>query len=255
MYMYNEPPQNSSLGKDLNHSSLHGVSRSISSFIDATYLIATDPAIDLKYGIREAKALERIHALGVSSVDSIRDNGDATTAWQLGIHLSEENDGKFFVSTPVQHHFYCAYKHLTALKHQVQNGFSSTLICEDDVLFHENFNDLFLKFMEQVPNDWDLIYIGYGSPIRQFESSLSLVTNDIWRGAFWCTHCVMISLAGAQKILQSLPMYDQYDYHLGRLADAGKLNSYAFKTRHEHLKQGVQLAYAPWGLAYQQADM
>jgi GR25 family glycosyltransferase involved in LPS biosynthesis len=46
------------------------------------------------------------------------------------------------------------------LEHAKENGFSNVMICEDDVVFRESFLDRADKFLNDVPDDWDVLYFG-----------------------------------------------------------------------------------------------
>ena len=59
------------------------------------------------------------------------------------------------------------------------------LVLEDDILFCDNFKNKLIKYYEQVPEDWDIIYLG-GSRMRGTkisENILKLVydKNPDWR--------------------------------------------------------------------------
>jgi GR25 family glycosyltransferase involved in LPS biosynthesis len=54
----------------------------------------------------------------------------------------------------------CTLSHLNIIKHARDNRFENILIFEDDVAFVDNFSELFDQYIEQVPQDWDMIYLG-----------------------------------------------------------------------------------------------
>ena len=54
----------------------------------------------------------------------------------------------------------CALSHLTIYKFMLQRNYKQIAVFEDDVYFHENFNELFPIIYKEVPNDWDLLYLG-----------------------------------------------------------------------------------------------
>lgn len=56
----------------------------------------------------------------------------------------------------------CTIKHLEALKQIANSSDSFGMILEDDVVFCDNFNYYFNKFMEDTPENWDAIFFGSG---------------------------------------------------------------------------------------------
>lgn len=50
----------------------------------------------------------------------------------------------------------CRQSHLQVL----EESEGLTLILEDDALFMENFNERFAEFIENLPADWDIFYLG-----------------------------------------------------------------------------------------------
>lgn len=54
----------------------------------------------------------------------------------------------------------CILSHYKIIEDAKNNKYNRILILEDDVLFIENFNDNFTKFISQIKNDWKLLYLG-----------------------------------------------------------------------------------------------
>jgi glycosyl transferase family 25 len=52
----------------------------------------------------------------------------------------------------------CLLSNLEIIKTAKSKGFKNILILEDDVIFNDNFN-LFNSYIEQVPDNWDMIYL------------------------------------------------------------------------------------------------
>ena len=50
------------------------------------------------------------------------------------------------------------FKHYLALKKIVREKINTTLLLEDDVLFTDNFTEIFNKNLESTPEDWDYIF-------------------------------------------------------------------------------------------------
>lgn len=54
----------------------------------------------------------------------------------------------------------CKLSHMDCIFEAARRGWGSVLIFEDDVVFGDNANELFAAYMEQVPSDWVMIYLG-----------------------------------------------------------------------------------------------
>jgi GR25 family glycosyltransferase involved in LPS biosynthesis len=46
------------------------------------------------------------------------------------------------------------------LKEAIEKGYKTILVLQDDLLFHKNFVDEFMKLPETVPKNWKLLYLG-----------------------------------------------------------------------------------------------
>ena len=53
----------------------------------------------------------------------------------------------------------CLLSNLEIIKTAKERGFKNILILEDDVIFNDNFDDLFNSYINQVPNNWDMLYL------------------------------------------------------------------------------------------------
>jgi hypothetical protein len=56
--------------------------------------------------------------------------------------------------------FGCRASHIAVLQNAIDNNIDKLLVLEDDMLLCNNFNYLFLNFMRQVPEDWEICYLG-----------------------------------------------------------------------------------------------
>jgi len=56
----------------------------------------------------------------------------------------------------------CLLSHAAVLADAIQAGHDSILICEDDCAFVDGFSPMSLHFLEAVPSDWGMIYLGGG---------------------------------------------------------------------------------------------
>lgn len=54
----------------------------------------------------------------------------------------------------------CALSHKKVTELAKEMNFPYYLVLEDDVLFRDNFNELFEKYWKEVPEYWDMVYFG-----------------------------------------------------------------------------------------------
>jgi len=54
----------------------------------------------------------------------------------------------------------CLQSHLRAVREARDAGVSSVLIFEDDVVFDPQFKEKFATFIEELPDDWDMLFLG-----------------------------------------------------------------------------------------------
>lgn len=195
------------------------------------------------------RALMQLKGLGFINITELRDNISDLLSTTAEVQLQYDSS-QYFVSGPNREHpLNVSCKHIQALKDIVNNNYCNAIICEDDVLFNEKFNGLINQYWDALPKDFDIVYVGFGHPIREFWDEKNKISPFIWQGAFWCSHCMVISQDGAKKILANLPMHDQVDYFYGRLAAAEIIKCYGFNYYEQKLEGKAD--YAPCGLAYQ----
>lgn len=101
------------------------------------------------------------------------------------------------------------------------------MICEDDVVFTQNFFDLFLLYSQEVPQDWDILYVGClmcqpNLPLIP-KAALTLMNQKnkmsrriseqviIPEFAFG-SHCYCVSPKGLRKLLQWNIVTEQVDF-------------------------------------------
>ena len=82
----------------------------------------------------------------------------------------------------------CALSHAKVCRIAKERGLKNYLVFEDDIELAENFNERFEEYIEQLPSDWDMIYLG-GS----HNGEIVPVTDNIVRGTkIFTTHAIGI---------------------------------------------------------------
>lgn len=90
-----------------------------------------------------------------------------STAKEKGQTLQVERliavDGKEIVS-PIQgvtnNEYACIQSHLNAIKQAKERGYECIAIFEDDITFVKDFKAKFEKYLNQLPKDWHILYLG-----------------------------------------------------------------------------------------------
>jgi len=94
---------------------------------------------------------------------------------------------------------------------EIVNKYNFALILEDDVILSENFSDFLFKYIEELPNDYDLLFIGDGANfhiekdiIKPDKFIYKKCLNSTQWGGDGCTRCCdsfLINKKCAIKIL------------------------------------------------------
>jgi glycosyl transferase family 25 len=82
----------------------------------------------------------------------------------------------------------CTLSHLTAVKKASDTGNPSVLIFEDDCLFDPAFEEKFPEYMRQVPEDWDMLFLGG----YHFETPLPVSRNVVRARMTLTTHAYAV---------------------------------------------------------------
>jgi glycosyl transferase family 25 len=105
-------------------------------------------------------------------------------------------------------------KHLYCYQ-EIANNYEYALILEDDAIFSQNFNEKLNSYIKQLPNDWDMLFIGDGCRLHiPYETVKNSNTNIFkkcleptrWggNGATRCTDSYILSKKCAISILNEI---------------------------------------------------
>lgn len=76
------------------------------------------------------------------------------------------------------------------------------LVCEDDILFHDDFAKLWPVYWKQVKSDWNVVFLGSIPDDHKIHEKPVLPAT-----MFWCTHCILINKAGARLLCEKFAPY------------------------------------------------
>jgi len=88
---------------------------------------------------------------------------------------------------------------------ELSNGAGSIFIFEDDAEFHRSFHELFEEFMAQVPDDWDMIFLGCNPKGKKRFLSRRVYQVD----EFWCTHAYGLRPRAREVMLAEVMKLDK----------------------------------------------
>lgn len=95
----------------------------------------------------------------------------------------------------------CFMSHYILLQNAILNGIKRMVVFEDDVIFCNDFKERFIEEFKQVPNKWELLYLGY---YERGESKLKIANNICVPKCTWGTHGYMVQNAGIIKMFDGL---------------------------------------------------
>ncbi|KAM8933898.1 inactive glycosyltransferase 25 family member 3 [Pelodytes ibericus] len=127
----------------------------------------------------------------------------------LGVNLLPGFYDPFSGRTLTKGEVGCFLSHFQIWKEIVDQQLDATLVLEDDVRFGSFFKRKMTRLMEDVRRaelDWDLIYIGRKQVTTDPEVPVDNVPYLVVAGYSYWTLCYVISLQGAQKLLNAEPL-------------------------------------------------
>lgn len=154
----------------------------------------------------------------------------------------------------------CSWSHRNIYDDIIANNYKSALILEDDVLIDKEHLGLFPSMMKQLPDDWELVYLGYARNedhnlvsfgkklayhVQRLMGTFKLshktisnlypkkITENVYQSGYHDqTHAYAITRPGAEKLkkLQE-PISFIADNLLAHAATNGIIKAYVFKPK------------------------
>lgn len=125
----------------------------------------------------------------------------------------------------------CSLSHLYTMKMAKQLNLNNYLVLEDDVKFIENFSEIFPHIIDQVPKDWDMIYLGgqhlHGRNIKQ-------VTENIYK----CEYTLTTHSFAIKNTV--------YDLFIDKLIDVTKPCDVHLAKEHKNINAYVCIPHLTW---------
>lgn len=109
----------------------------------------------------------------------------------------------------------------TAYKNFLQSDYDYMLVLEDDLLVKENFMEVLLSYVKELPESWDLFY-NY-NPEKNVKVKTITSENTCRPNQLWSNACYIISRQGAEKAVASVESqpgaYLPVDWHFLKQQD------------------------------------
>jgi glycosyl transferase family 25 len=90
--------------------------------------------------------------------------------------------------------------HLYAYK-EIAAKYQGALILEDDAILHDNFIELFNSYIDQLPCNFDMFFIGHGCNLHIPQENINSNCNVYKKQETRCTDSYVITTGCAQKII------------------------------------------------------
>ncbi|MFI5404920.1 MAG: glycosyltransferase family 25 protein [Nitrososphaerales archaeon] len=96
----------------------------------------------------------------------------------------------------------CFLSHFFILHEAIINKYKRIVIFEDDIIFEENFEEKLMQAMKEVPEIWQMIYLGYYE--RYGHSKIAISKNVSIPKNTWGTHAYMLQGSGIKMMYDNL---------------------------------------------------
>jgi glycosyl transferase family 25 len=120
----------------------------------------------------------------------------------------------------------CLLSHLEIVKKAKEQGLKNYLVLEDDVIFRDDFSKLYERFNKQIPEDWNMVYLG-GNNVIDHPVKISENVFKIYNT--YAIHAVIVKDTLYDYLIEMLPkMKKPVDVYF---ADLQKIfNCYCFNN-------------------------
>ena len=197
--------------RELKIRELKNTEFTLNSYVDKVYVINMDADTDRLESV--TKELDKVHTKFTRIPGIVADKG---------LKSQEGNFfAKYFAPTSAVG---ISEAHRKVWKTVVEKDYSAALCFEDDIKLITNISDIFPKAIEELPEDWDMLYLGCitcCSPdkISLFEEIQEKIKPTLKKysthlntgGLYYGNEAYAISNKGAKKLLEQL---DKINWHL-----------------------------------------
>lgn len=115
-------------------------------------------------------------------------------------------------------HVGCVLSHLSIFKELRGSDGEFFMITEDDVVFHDDFINLYNSWILEVPKDWEILYFGgnhNGKPLNMVSPHVHRLEKT------YTTHCYIIRKSALEVVIKEFETTEifnmEVDVHLSRV--------------------------------------
>jgi hypothetical protein len=130
-----------------------------------------------------------------------------------------------------------AMQHLKIYQEMLKRGQKSALVLEDDIAFRPEFVGALQAFFNEVPNDYDLVFVGGCRAKHAPNPNSERVAEHVYKvSEHRCASCYVISERGARAVLEAGPAAEfmNIDPFLERLMGSHLANTFWFEPPLAH---------------------
>jgi GR25 family glycosyltransferase involved in LPS biosynthesis len=99
------------------------------------------------------------------------------------------------------------YSHAKLIEYAKDQNLNNILILEDDVEFHANTNQMFFNYLEELPNDWDMLFFGANHSENNIwmREPLIKITDHVYKIIkCYAIHCYAVNQKAYDKLIKTL---------------------------------------------------
>ncbi len=139
------------------------------------------------------------------------------------------------------------YKHINVYKDIIEKNHNCALLFEDDVILDNNFNEKLSKYINQLPDNWDMLFIGNGCnlhiPKKELKDNVYIYKKETKNGSTRCTDSYLIRKKCAEKIIKIVNSNNFFvkkpaDWWLNEILH--KINAHVYWCEPTIVSQGTQ---------------
>jgi len=121
--------------------------------------------------------------------------------------------------------------HYTAWKNFFNTKFDCLLLIEDDVILNCDFHNLFISYVKELPDDWEILSLHAPSGVTKYHVMFDIQREHTCRSyQDWSAACYVISRCGANNLIKNSTIVR---YPLDWFMFRQSFNAYTYKPTSE----------------------